>query len=329
MFTRKGDGEPHDHLSPLTRAQARRVRTLFRQAMAERGRELVVSGGHARDARGTRFSVQNIAAICRNDPRGEQAWPELIAGYADAVLAVSAEGTLRELAGLTAEQVLDHVFAVVVPASALGPALASHACAPEVVPGLLELMAFDRPDSWVYLDDDKIAQLGGRVRLRDAALASLRALPAPDHLHLDRDDGNLDVIYGESPYTSSRLLTLPHLLARPELRTKIPGAADARYGVLTAMPCRRRAHLHVLRDSTALASLQLMARYTRLVYGEEPGPVSPDVFWWHDGTWTALIGTRDGQPVLRVPAELVAIIRELAASALPAAWPGLVRVRLG
>jgi hypothetical protein len=51
------------------------VRMLVRQAMAGRGREVVVSGGHVHDAQGTLSGLRNIAAICRNDPRGEEAWP--------------------------------------------------------------------------------------------------------------------------------------------------------------------------------------------------------------------------------------------------------------
>jgi len=305
--TKSDGGGQDDDLPLLTRAQARRVRMLMRQAMAERGREVTVSGGHAQDDQGTMFSFRNIAAICRNDPQGEKAWPQLIGEYADMVLAISPEGTARELAGMTAEQIRDRVFVMVKPADSLGPGVISHASAPEFAPGLLELLAFDRPDSWVYLADDQVDRLGGRAWLREAALANLRALPAPGHQHFDREGGSLDVIYGESPYTASRLLTLPDLL------TTVLGSAGAPYGVLAAMPCRHRAHIHVLRDSTAVPSLELMARYTRLVHREEPGPISPGLFWWHDGTWAALgPDTRDGTATLRITGELAAILSELA-----------------
>jgi hypothetical protein len=43
---------------------------------------------------------------------------------------------------------------------------------------------------------------------------NLRALPAPGHLHLDRAGGNLEVIYGQSLDTTSRLLVLPDLLTQ-------------------------------------------------------------------------------------------------------------------
>jgi hypothetical protein len=309
MAFRRGadeDGSRDDHLPFLTRPQARRVRMLVRQEMAERGREVAVSGGHAQDDHGTIFSLRNIAAICHNDPRGEKAWPQLVAGYVDKVLAISPEGTARELAGLTAGQVRDHVFAVVVHAASLGPGIASFPSAPEFAPGLLELLAFDRPDSWVYLPDDDVARLGGRTWLLEAGLANLRALPAPGYQHLDRAGGNLGVIYDESPYTASRLLTLPDLL------TRVLGSADAPYGVLAAMPCRHRAHLHILRDSTAWPSLRLMASYTRLVHSEEPGRISPDLLWWRDGTWTVLSpDIRDGKATLRINGELADIFREL------------------
>src|SRR5581483_4616591 len=141
------------------------------------------SGGRAQDDQGTMFSFRNIAAICRNDPRGEKAWPRLIGEYADLVLAISPEDTVRELAGLTAEQVRGLVFVMVKPAGSLGPVIVSQRSAPEFAPGLLELLAFDQPDSWTYLPDDDVARLGGRASLREAALANLRALPAPGHHH--------------------------------------------------------------------------------------------------------------------------------------------------
>jgi hypothetical protein len=50
MQDARGDGGAGDHLPLLTRAQARGVRMLVRQAMADRGREVVVSGGHVHDA---------------------------------------------------------------------------------------------------------------------------------------------------------------------------------------------------------------------------------------------------------------------------------------
>lgn len=52
----------------------------------------------------------------------------------------------------------------------------------------------------------------------------LEALPAPGHLRLDRAGGNLEVIYGESLYTASRLLVLPDLL------TRVLGSSDTPYG---------------------------------------------------------------------------------------------------
>jgi hypothetical protein len=302
-----GNGDTDDYLPFLTRAQASRVRMLMRQTLAERGREVVVSGGHVQDIQQASYGLRNIAAICRNDPRGEKAWPQLIAEYADILLAMRPEDTARELAGLTAAQIRDHVYLQVVSADSLGPGIASYRSAAEVVPGLLELLAWDRPDRTVLLADEDVARLGGRTWLRQAALANLRSLPAPRHLHLDRADGNLDVIYGESLYTASRLLTLPDLL------TQVLGSADAPYGVLAAMPGRHRAHLHVLRDSTALPSLKLIARYTRLVHGEEPGPISPHVLWWRDGTWIQLSrDPGDATSALRISGELAAILRDLA-----------------
>jgi hypothetical protein len=45
------------YLTFLTEPQASLVRMLVRQAFAERGREVLVLGGHVRDDRGTQFGL--------------------------------------------------------------------------------------------------------------------------------------------------------------------------------------------------------------------------------------------------------------------------------
>jgi hypothetical protein len=100
------------------------------------------------------------------------------------------------------------------------------------------------PNNTVFLDDAEVARLGGREPLREAALANLRALPAPVHRRMGTPDAHFEVIGGDSHFTASRVLVMPHLLSRA-LGTDTP------YGVLAAMPARQWAFIHVLADKTA------------------------------------------------------------------------------
>jgi hypothetical protein len=119
---------------------------LFRQAMAERGRELVADSlGNFRDEEGTYYGLWNIAVLCRDDPGGEKGWPGLIAGYADTLLKGNSREARAEVAALTPEQARGLVYLSVRSAASLGPAAAGFRSAPELAPGLLQLLALDMP----------------------------------------------------------------------------------------------------------------------------------------------------------------------------------------
>lgn len=248
-----GDG-PDAELRFLSQAQARLMRRLFREAMAERGHELVADGdGNLRDAQGARFGLRNIAVLCRDHPDGEKTWPELIAGYADHLLKTG----LGDVAAVTPEQALGVVYLSVFRAASLGEGVAGYRAAPELAPGLLEVLALDMPYSTVFLDDREVHRLGGREQLREAALANLRALPPPVHQRMGTADAHVEAIGGDSHFTASRVLVMPDLLSRV-LRT------DAPHGVLVAVPARHWAFIHVLADKTATPSLRKMARLARI-----------------------------------------------------------------
>jgi hypothetical protein len=272
---RGGDDDgPDAGLDFLSRGQAGLVRKLFREAMAERGRELAVDrDGRIKDARGSIYSLRNIAALCRGHPGGEKEWPQLIAGYADQVLKADPLEAMAEIAALTPGQARSLVYPSVFAATSLGPGIAGYRSAPELAPGLLELLALDMPDSTVFLDDAQVDRLGGRASLREAGLANLRALPAPARRRVGTPDAHFEAIGDESHFTASRVLVMPDLLSR------VLGA-NAPHGVLAAMPARNWAFIHVLADRTAGPSLMKMASNAHAFYGREEGPISPDVFWW-------------------------------------------------
>jgi hypothetical protein len=199
--------------------------------MAERGRELVAVGdGNLRDAQGAFYGLRTIAVLCRDHPRGKKEWPELVAGYADALLNGHREAW-AEAAAMPPEQARSRVYLSVRSAASLGSAVARHPSAPELAPGLLELITLDLPDATVLLDDGQVVRLGGRESLREAALANLRALPVPRHQRVGTADAHFEAIIDDSHFTASRVLVMPDLLSR------VLGAS-APHGVLAAIPAR-------------------------------------------------------------------------------------------
>jgi hypothetical protein len=302
------EDEPDVDLQFLSLEQAMLVRRLFRRAMAERGHKLVVDAdGNLRDAQGSLYGLWNIAILCRDRPGGEQEWPELIAGYAEHLVKANSREAWTEVAALTPEQARGLVYLSIFRAESLGAGLAGYRSAPELAPGLLELLALDMPDNTVFLDDAEVARLGGRELLREVALANLRALPAPVHRRIAAPGAHFEAIGGDSHFTASRVLVMPDLLTRV-LGTEAP------HGVLAAMPSRQWAFLHVLADETARPSLRKMATLARIVYGREQGRISPDVFWWRDGSWMPVPSVQSGGKVtLRPGPELGFLLAELSA----------------
>lgn len=304
---RAGDEGPDTDLPFLSPAQARLVRTLLREAMAQQGRELAVDGdGNLRDAGGSSYGLRNIAVLCRDHPGGEKEWPELVAGYVDQLLKGDSSEARAAVAALTPEQARGLVYLSVVRAASLGAGATGFRSAPELAPGLLELLALDMPYTTVFPDDGEVDRLGGRKSLREAALANLRALPAPVHQRIGAPDAQLEVISGDSHFTASRVLVMPDLLSR------VLGT-DAPHGVLAAMPARRWAFIHVLADQTARPSLLKMAAMARATYDREQAPISPDVFWWRDGGWMPIPSVQsDGKVTLRPGPELSFLLADLA-----------------
>jgi hypothetical protein len=306
LWRRKGGDEPPEaELAYLTRTQAMRIRTLFRQAMAERGRELVTDPlGNFRDDEGNYYGLWNIAVQCRDDPDGEKGWPDLIGGYADHLLKGHSSESQARVAALTPEEARGLVYLSIRSTEKSGSLYPS---VPEVAPGLAELLALDMPYNTVFLHDSEIERLGGRQALREAALANLRALPLPRRKRVGAPDAPFDVIIDPSHFTASRVLVMPDLLSRV-LDT------DAPEGALVAMPARHVALIHVLRDKTARPALLKMAAMARMLHGREQGPISPEVFWWRDGGWMLVPSAEtDSKFILRPGAELSFLLTDLAA----------------
>jgi hypothetical protein len=79
------------------------------------------------------------------------------------------------LADVTPDRALAQTYAMLYAARpALNPE-SGYGYAREALPGLLEVPAFDSPDSFRLLTDGEVDRLGGATTLREAGRANLRA----------------------------------------------------------------------------------------------------------------------------------------------------------
>ena len=61
---------------------------------------------------------------------------------------------------------------------------------------------------------------------------------------------------------------------------RLDGPIDPELGAFVAVPNRHQLDFHVLRDATALPSLQVLVGWALAGFDGAPGAINPDVYWW-------------------------------------------------
>lgn len=272
----EGQDEPDPVYGYLTAAQGARLRSLVRQAFAERGIEVTLLPDRVEAVGGGQYGLTNIAAACNASPAKE--WPSIVAWHVETVLRALAAPAIAELDD---EAVLEHVFVRVMGVSAF-PDLSSFGYRRELGGDLVELLALDSEHSVSLLLDGDVERFGVEA-LRHAGLVNLLGEPFGSCERIGVDaDASFNCVLGDSVYTASRLLTMDDVLRRTT------GRAEAPHGLLTCVPNRHQLAFHVLRDAAVLPVLPAMARFALDGFSDGVGPVSPYLYWHRGGTLTQL-----------------------------------------
>lgn len=281
-WRRREDPEPDGHDEPdpvygyLTAAQGARLRSLVRQAFAERGIEVTLLPDRVEAVGGGQYGLTNIAAACNASPAKE--WPSIVAWHVETVLRALAAPAIADLDD---EAVLGHVFVRVMGMSAF-PDLSSFGYRRELGGDLVELLALDSEHSVSLLLDGDVERFGVDA-LRHAGLENLLGEPFGHCERIDVEpDASFRCLLGDSVYTASRLLTMDDVLRRTT------GHVEAPYGVLACVPNRHQLAFHVLTDAAVLAVLPAMARFAVDGFSDGVGPVSPYLYWHRSGTLSQL-----------------------------------------
>ncbi|WP_369745633.1 hypothetical protein [Paenarthrobacter sp. AMU7] len=149
----------------------------------------------------------------------------------------------------------------------------------EFAPGIVEMLALDLPDTVAIFSHENCRRFGGWEALRTHGIANLNGLEVEELATVPTPSGSsFHVLLGDSVYTASRALLLPHLAA--ELTGKSVGDE---LGWLMSVPNRHQLVWHVIEDAGSASVITEMARFTAMGYNDAPAPLSPHVFWW-DGT---------------------------------------------
>ncbi|MFJ9177454.1 immunity 49 family protein [Streptomyces sp. NPDC102360] len=290
---------PDSHLPMLATPQAERLRALVAEcARARYGAERdFVLVGDAVERAGRLFPLANLARRCAAAPEGD--WPALVDAHF-AALADASPG------GESAEELLAGTCLRLVPADAVGPAAPVHAR--EVAEGLRLALALDGPDSVRLLTDEDVARAGADELWAAARRALIRAPMRHEEVRLDGHPV-LYSVYGDAHSVATRAVVLPEVVAEVTGR-RMPDA-----GALVAVPTRHLLAFHPIVDGRAADALGDLATYAVRAHDEGPGPLSPRVYWWHDGRLTSLTDIDDAARTIeqRPPRELVDVMKALRA----------------
>ncbi|MGW6913137.1 hypothetical protein ACWGB8_04840 [Kitasatospora sp. NPDC054939] len=301
-FFRSKAAPQHDpHLTALTTAQADHLRELVRHYHAGLGPQVVVEGDTLRAPQGTR-SLYNLAELCRRaDPRD---WPRLVEHHFRAL-----DGA-EDATPQGADGVLRTAFLRLLPEDAFPPEAApSFSYVRPVAPGLQEALALDLPDAVRMLDDQAVAEVG-LERLRAAGRANLVREPVEYAVAHGQNGAAMHIASGESMFVASKALVLD------ELARAVTGRELPEEGALFTVPSRHFLVFHPLEGPQAVDAVNDLAGFGLGAHQDNPGPLSPRLYWWRKGEVTSLTRIDHETRSFSVvpPEELMAVLRRLHAA---------------
>ncbi len=297
------EGGARDETFPFfTTSQAALFRDLVRQGFAQAGLEVTAYADHVVDSSGRIFGLANVAAECHNDERGERSWREITTRHTDRI--VRATDAPSPFDTMSRAELYAATYPRLMPSKDLRQVRVSYAR--EVAEDVSEVLNVDLPESVAMFLDEHVERFGPLADLRRAGLANLRTVTFDQHEVLEHQGGRVDILLGDSMFVASTLVVLADVLAG--LGLSAPGPR----GVFVAAPFRHQLAFHVLQDATAIPSLNVLAGFARAGFDDAPGPVSPDVFWWRDGTLEKLTVNEPDGIRIEVGPELTDVLNELA-----------------
>jgi hypothetical protein len=251
----------------LTTTQQDRLRHLARRSPAFIGMRVVVHHDHVEvtQPEPLELGFESLSATLADAPAGQ--WPDLVDEYFRRAIAFATEDN-SDIEGPT-ELVLQRTYVRLAPSDSGVAEVASYA--DEITPGLLRVLAFDRPDVIMTMRDEDVRR-HGFDQLYDAGMANLaRELPE-EYLEAE----GVYYLRG-SDYVGSLVLVIPWVIEA------VTGVADAPHGALVAMPARDQFVFYVLRDQDtagALAALEEVGRITAECHANSAHQLSSRVYWW-------------------------------------------------
>ncbi|MCP3803160.1 hypothetical protein NLX83_28170 [Allokutzneria sp. A3M-2-11 16] len=269
-------------LPALTVNQARMLRVLVKSTMSRAGRDVTVHADHVVDSDDNEYGLDSLSRSVSDLPVKD--WPGVVERHLSTMQAAMRGPDKFDV---PTEDLLDRTYLRLYDAAGLPP-VDWLSYGREPFPGVRELLALDLPDTVSTFNDDHVRRHGLEV-LREAGLRNLRRVVPDEHTEYE----GVQVLMG-SVYLASTALVLDEVVQRTTGERELPN------GVLVAMPFRNQLLYHVPRDESIIVSLNTMASMALNGFADEVGPITPYVYWWHDGVFQQLTKHDEDEQTIEV-----------------------------
>lgn len=293
---------PFPWASEFTEATWSRFTALVEAALAEH--HVPFAWTPARDAltllpeggAATPMGLANLAQLVLRAP-GPEDWEELVRRHVSTCLRFMQRGPAMAADGL--DIAIDQLKVRLYPASS--PHLDRLLTAPSPIPGTVLVLVRDLPEAVLSVPREQAATWGlGTAALFELALQSTLAEPV-EEAPLPLGEGRnrraargpaARLWHGHGNFVATHAL---------DLQRALPAGASA----LVAAPNRHLVLFYRFTGPEALDALLPMWSLAQQAHADGPGPVTPDLFWWHDGRFTPIqIELRGAQLHITPPAAM-------------------------
>jgi hypothetical protein len=217
------------------------------------------------------IGMRNLRQLARQVPRDD--WPALVADHVGTIItAIEEPLDLRDFS-LVRGLLRSRVYPV---EARTGPLISRP-----FAPGLIEAIVADTPTTVrTIVTDDTGTWPVTAEQLFAVGRAGVRSDGPLDCDVID--DTGIRVLEGSTFYAATHLVWLETYLD--------PGP----HGALAVAPTRSTIAACAVRKDSAVVTAERLQAFAADTYEEGPGSLSPDLFWWRNGTLTLLETRADG-----------------------------------
>ncbi len=287
--------DPDPRLPSLDRQRADILRRLVETVLEERGEGgmSLVRGESFVDAAGRHHHLGDLAEAVA--PLELPAWKGVITDHIAAIAAPVAPETLSD------EDFRERLRVRLTAHEALPPSVAG--LAPDWLPGVAQELVLHAPGLLHSVTEPELAPHGTYADMVAVALEHTRELV--EHVQAvtipEAGPDRITVVVGPEQFTATLATWLPQVIHHAT------GETDWGHGVLVAIPTRAKLVYRVVDGTDAIGSLIRLFHQAREAFDNEPGPVSPHVYWVHGDRWQQATGLdASGAPSILVRDQLEA-----------------------